>query len=62
MNKPVLKCFKPGNKKPHTVSAGSNKKVCPTHGDTVQSYHLKKILDDVRRGIAQFATFLMTKT
>ena len=52
------KCFKCGNKRPHTVSAGSNKKSCPTQdgdGDTdVQSYNLKEISDDVRRRIVSW--------
>ena len=49
------KCFKPGNKRPHTVSPGSNKKVCPTHGHAdVQSYNLKEISDDVRQRIVSW--------
>jgi len=36
------KCFKPGNKRPHTASGGSSKEICPTQdgdgGTDVQSY------------------------
>jgi len=49
------KCFKPGSKRLHTVSAGRNKKSCPIQDDnkdiSVPPYNLKEISDNVRQRI-----------